>query len=79
MIAIIHGLRALDFTAEDGKKIKGTQLFVTFEEEGVTGHATDKLFAKAAIELPEKLQVGSEVEIFFDRKGKVAAVYDSTE
>ena len=74
MLATLHGIRPLDFTANDGKKVKGTQLFVSFEENGVTGRATDKVFVKADIELPKKLQIGQEIDLYFDRKGKVEAV-----
>ena len=77
MLAKLHGVRPLDFTAQDGKQVRGTQLFISFEEQGVTGHATDKLFVRQDIELPKKMQVGKDLDIYFDRKGKVEAVYDS--
>lgn len=74
MLANVIGLRPLDFSTKDNKQIRGMQLFVSFVENGVTGHATDKLFVRADVELPKKLQVGQEIDIYFDRKGKVEAV-----
>jgi len=74
MLATLHGIRSLDFTANDGNRVQGTQLFVSFEEANVVGHATDKLFAGADVRLPEKLKPGIPIECFFNRKGKLESV-----
>jgi len=66
------GFRKLDFTTDDGT-VKGTQLFVSNEEEGVTGLMTDKLFIRDGMELPA-LTVGMMLDVGFNRKGKVVAV-----
>jgi len=75
MLATLLGSRVLDFVADDGSKIKGTQLFVSFTEDGVTGQAADKFFVKDGMEIPAKLAPGLKVEIDFNRKGKVEGVY----
>ena len=76
MTATLLGVRPLNFTANDGKQVVGVQIFASFPDQGVTGHATDKFFVRQDVQLP-KLQVGKNYEIFFDRKGKVEAVLDS--
>lgn len=75
MFAILQGIRALDFTANDGGHVIGTQLFISFDETGVVGKATDKVFVKQGVELPAKLQPGAKLDIAFDRKVKVEGVY----
>lgn len=37
------GYKSLDFES-NGERVKGTQAFVAFEEEGIEGKRTDKLF-----------------------------------
>lgn len=73
MKMILVGSKFLDFHTQDGNHIKGTQLFVAFDEEGVEGKATDKLFIREGISLP-KLAVNKRLDITFNRKGKVEAV-----
>jgi len=79
MLATLQGYRALDFTTEDSKRIRGTQLFISFDEDNVVGQATDKLFVKPEVELPTQMQQGDSLEIYFDRKGKVESVFASEE
>jgi len=74
MKAKLLGTRQLDFTSKDGNHIKGINLYIAFPEDGVTGHATDKIFIKPDISLPTGIKVNSDIQIFFNRKGKVEAV-----
>jgi len=74
MKAKLLGTRQLDFTSKDGNQIKGTNLFLAFPEDGVTGHATDKIFIRSDISLPAGMKVGGEIQVFFNRKGRVEAV-----
>ncbi|MCL2190173.1 MAG: hypothetical protein FWB87_15585 [Defluviitaleaceae bacterium] len=74
MLATLQGIRTLDFTANNGERVQGTQLFVSFEEAGVTGFATDKLFVRTDVHLPDKLKPNTQIEVFFDRKGKPEAI-----
>ena len=69
----LTGYRDLDFTDDNGKPVKGTQLFGNFLEEGVNGHAADKFFIKSSIEMPT-LTSGTDYDIEFNRKGKVISV-----
>ena len=41
------GYKSLDFES-NGERVKGTQAFVAFEEEGIEGKRTDKLFSGMA-------------------------------
>lgn len=66
------GFRKLDFTTEDGA-VKGHQLFIGNEEEGVTGLMTDKVFIREGMALPA-LSVGMTLDVEFNRRGKVVAV-----
>lgn len=67
------GFRELDFKSDRGEAIKGTQLFVGFDENGVTGQAVDKLFVRDGLDLPE-LTPGMVLDVQYNRKGRVVAV-----
>lgn len=70
----ILGKKTVSFTATDGKVINGTTLYVANEADGVEGLAADKFFV-AAEKMPKKdLAVGADIEIYFNRFGKVDAV-----
>ena len=66
------GYKSLDFES-NGERVKGTQAFVAFEEEGVEGKRTDKLFFRDGFELPG-LNAGMTLEVSFNRKGKPESV-----
>lgn len=71
---VLMGKKPVNFTAQDGKVINGTTFYVSCEMDGVEGLATDKFFVSAE-KLPKKdLVVGSDVEIYFNRFGKVDAI-----
>lgn len=70
------GVRKLDFNTDDGKNMKGTQLFFTYADDGITGMATDKKF----IQRDEVFQINpfdfinKDIDIEFGRKDKVTCV-----
>lgn len=73
MLMKLEGFQKLDFTSDDGNPIKGHQLFMTWEEDGVSGRMAGKQFIRDGMELPA-LTVGMALDVEFNRKGKVAAV-----
>lgn len=74
MLAIIYGLMKLDFTNDDGEKFSGTNLFAGFEADNVIGLRTERFFVKSDIPLPEDLEIGDEVELSFNYRGKLESV-----
>lgn len=65
------GKRSVSFTAADGKVVEGTSIYVAYDADGVEGMAAEKLFVPSA-KMPKKdLVVGSDIDIFFNRFGKV--------
>lgn len=74
MIHVVLGKRPVSFTAKDGKEITGTTLYLGYEAEGVEGMVTDKVFISAAKMPKNDIVVGSEVDISFNRYGKVEAI-----
>lgn len=63
------GFKKLNFRA-DGQDVIGTQLFLSFAEDGVDGETCDKLFVReGSISLPE-LVPGMALNVTFNRKGK---------
>lgn len=68
MFMYLLGNKDLDFVS-NGERVKGTQLFVSYPEDGVTGQRTDKLFFKDGFELPN-LQPGMTLDIVFNHRGK---------
>lgn len=67
------GYRKLDFLDDNGSHVKGTQLFTTYAEDGVTGEMCGKYFIREGMDLPA-LTPGMALDITFNRKGKVVAV-----
>lgn len=68
MNMILLGYKLLDFES-NGERVKGTQAFVAFQEDGVTGQRTDKLFFRDGFELPD-LTPGMTLDVTFNRRGK---------
>ena len=73
MLMNLEGVRKLDFVS-DGETIQGTQIFVTFKENGVTGMMAEKLFLRSDVSLPENLKIGEAIDVTFNRRGKVESV-----
>lgn len=67
------GIKTLDFTSADKTQIKGVQLFVSFEDEGVIGQRTDKLFLKDGFTLPA-LKPGDVLDVTYNRHGKPESI-----
>ena len=74
MYVEVNGMKKLDFTAQDGSAVKGTQLFISFDDPEVVGTRTDKIFIRDGMALPAGLKPGVALSIDFDMKGKVVAV-----
>ena len=74
MLVTLMGYRQLDFIGNDGNAVKGTTLFVSHEETGVTGQATDRLFVKPEISIPKGLEVGKAFQVYFNKRGKVDSI-----
>lgn len=74
MFHTVLGKRPVEFTAKDGKEVKGVSLYLGYEAEGVEGMVTDKVFIPAAKMPKNDIVVGSEVDVLFDRRGKVDCI-----
>jgi len=74
MQVILQGFRELDFKADNGERVNGTQLFVSFDDESVTGKMTDKIFVRPEIQLPANLKQGDVLNFQFNMKGKVQSI-----
>lgn len=48
----VLGYRKLDFKADDGSLVQGTQVFTAHLEDGVTGETISKLFVREGMALP---------------------------
>ena len=70
----IEGSRAVNFTTDDGKVIEGMSIYITYPEDGVTGRVAEKAFLHKDVELPKGTKIGSNVELYYNKKGKVIAV-----
>ena len=44
MLVRLLGVQAISFSDKDGRAIKGTNIFIGFEQEDVQGLKTEKLF-----------------------------------
>lgn len=74
----IVGVAPVEFTTDDGKAISGKTIYYTepLEPEHGQGSFAGKLFLSSArlAALDYAPAVGQEVELLYDRKGKVKAV-----
>lgn len=69
------GVQNLDFTTDSGDRIKGLNLFVSYEDVNMTaGRKTSKLFLREDIAFPANVKIGEELEILFSMKGKPETV-----
>ncbi len=68
------GTKVLDFVTKEGTRIVGTNLYVTYPEEGVEGLKVEKFFINSSISLPSNFAIGSAVDVFFNMRGKVEAI-----
>lgn len=77
MLEII-GRRRLDFMPTNGdNRIDGLNLYVCYEDDNVTGVATDKIFLPFAKfgEQFDSLTVGTLIEVSYNKYGKIQAVH----
>lgn len=77
MKAEIIGYRNYSFTSEDGRAVEGTTLYIAKESRGITGKeavktSVSKFLADKCGFWPE---VGSEIEIEYNEKGKIEGIY----
>ncbi len=72
----VLGKKAVSFTAADGKVINGTTLYAYYYDESanVDGAITDKIFVTAEKMPKKEIVVGADIDVYFNRYGKVDAI-----
>lgn len=74
-MAKIIGIVNTSFTAKDGTEINGTNLYLTelIDKKKGQGESAEKIFLSAnrVKDIPFKLEVGMDVEVLYNRFGKV--------
>ena len=75
MKSVLLGVRALDFSGGDGRRVEGTQLFLAYPSEGVIGQESCKVFVQPGC-CPANIQdcIGMEIDVAYNNKGKVIGV-----
>lgn len=72
----IIGVRFLDFTASDGKKVSGVNIWATEERKNVDGVVAEKFFLSSqnlnymGIN-PSDILVGAHMKVMYNRYGKI--------
>ena len=75
MKATILGKRKVSFIADDGREISGTTVYLGFEDdEEVEGMVCEKTFLSHSVVAYKDLVVGADVEVTYNRKGKVTSI-----
>lgn len=74
MLVQILGKQILDFTTRDGQLIKGTNLYVAYQQEDIVGLKSDKFFVRDGIIIPKELKINQKAEVYFDHRGKVEGI-----
>ncbi len=77
MKAKLFGVQNVNFTNANGETINGTNIFVGFSDENVEGISTEKFFVKESIDFPENVKLNSALELSFNYKGKIEAIYSA--
>ncbi len=67
------GYRELDFKDETGTPIKGTQIFISHKEDGVSGEMAEKKFLPDGFDVPA-LNPGSLLDLDCNTKGKILGI-----
>lgn len=75
MIVQLLGYQTVDFTNKNGEQIRGSNIFVSFEDENVTGLHTEKFFIREGINLPEGTKIKDTIDLSFNMKGKVESIF----
>ncbi len=77
MIVTFIGAKKISFDGSNGDQIKGTTLYFSYPEEGVTGQKAEKTFIRDGIEVPPS-KLGEKLDISFDMRGKAISVSKAT-
>ncbi|WP_069999861.1 hypothetical protein [Cellulosilyticum sp. I15G10I2] len=75
MKAKFVGIQDLNFQNDKGETITGKNLFIVYEDENVTGLKAGKLFLKEGTTLPKDVKLNDTLELSFNMKGKVEAIF----
>lgn len=73
----ILGIKNLEFIGKDGKKVEGQNIYCgELITKGGNGYQTEKFFLskKKLQDLGAKLEVGDEIEVLYNKYGKVAGI-----
>lgn len=68
------GVQNVSFTASNGDRIEGTNLFCSFTDENVQGEKVAKFFLKKGIPLPKDIRLNTQITVLFDMHGRIEAV-----
>ncbi|MBE6914208.1 MAG: hypothetical protein E7472_04655 [Ruminococcaceae bacterium] len=74
MKCYVIGKRKLDFTASDGKEIKGLSLFLGWSSDSIEGMETARFYVSESKLPKQDIQVGADIEVYFDRRGKIDSI-----
>ena len=77
MKAQLLGVQGIGFTNPNGEEIKGTNIFVAFEDSLVEGLRTERFFLKTGISLPKDVKINDMLDITFNYKGKIETIQEA--
>lgn len=69
------GVQGIHFVNNNGEEVNGTNIFCAFPDENVEGLRTEKFFLKDGITLPKDTKLNDTIDISFNMKGKVEAIF----
>lgn len=74
MIVKLLGYQNIDFTSNQGDRIVGTNLFVSYPDNNVKGLRSDRKFASRKAIADQELKVDSYYDVSINFNGKVEKV-----
>lgn len=75
MKAQLVGVQGVHFTNNNGEEVNGTNIYCVFQYENVDGLRSEKFFLKDGITLPKDTKLNDTIDITFNMKGKVEAIF----
>lgn len=74
MKVTLMGKKAIDFTAADGRTIKGSNIYIAYPAANMDGLLCEKHFIHADKVDDKVLVVGADIDVVFNSRGKIEAV-----
>lgn len=74
MKATLLGYSKIDFVSDKGDHVEGNNIYISFNDENVTGQKCERVFVKKDIQIPEQVKIGDSLNLYFNNKAKLEEI-----